>query len=231
MLNFSDFNLHTITNFFIAHPNSISVFTYFIVFLEAMAVIGAVIPGAIIMPSIGFLIGSSIVPAGSTFMWAILGALTGDCISYFIGVYFQNRIHNIWPFTRWPNLLMHSEEFFSEHGGKSVFIGRFVGPVRAMIPMVAGMLKMPFVKFILVAIPSAAFWSVGYMMPGILLGALSLELPPKTATIFTLGVLLTGIVLWVIIWLAQHFFKQTCLLVDYYIKRFWKYCTKHKTLS
>ena len=231
MLSFHDFNIHSVANFFSTHPHGISVFTYFIVFAEAMAVVGAIVPGAIIMPAIGFLIGSAIVPAGSTFMWAILGAVTGDCLSYFIGVYFQDRIHRMWPFTRWPKLLGQSEKFFSEHGGKSVFIGRFVGPVRAMIPMVAGMLKMPLAKFLLVSLPSAVIWSVGYMVPGVLLGALSLELPPKVATVFTLGVLLTAVVLWVMVWFTQHFFKQIWKLIDYYIKRLWKYCEKHKILS
>ncbi|MDR1057227.1 MAG: VTT domain-containing protein [Coxiellaceae bacterium] len=230
MLSLHDFNIHAVANFFSAHPHSFAIFVYFIVFAEAMAVIGAIVPGAIIMPAIGFLIGSAIVPAGSTFIWVILGAITGDCLSYFIGVYFQNRIHKIWPFTRWPNLLSQSEAFFHDHGGKSVFIGRFVGPTRAMIPMIAGMLKMPFIKFILVALPSATIWALGYIVPGILLGALSLELPPKVAAMFTFGVLLAAIVLWIVVWLIQLFFRGTWKLIDYYIKCIWKYCIKHKPL-
>jgi len=231
MLNFHDFNIQMLADFFSAHPYSAGIFTFIIVFIEAMAVIGVIVPGAITMPAIGFLIGSAIIPAGSTFLYGIAGAITGDCLSYWLGIYFQNRVHRIWPFTRWPSLLVRAEKFFHSHGGKSVFLGRFVGPTRAMIPMVAGMLKMPLSRFLFAAIPSATIWAVGYMIPGVLLGALSLELPAKVATEFTLWALLALIVLWLIIWLLNHYFRQICQMLDYYIKHCWKYCQKHSELS
>lgn len=230
MINFHDFNIQTLAQFFEAHPHSAGIFTYLVVFAEAMAVIGAIVPGAIIMPAIGFLIGSAVIPAGSIFMYAIAGAITGDCLSYWIGSYFKDRVHRIWPFTRWPNLINQSENFFRNHGGKSVFIGRFVGPVRAMIPMVAGMLKMPFLRFLFVALPSAVIWAVGYMIPGVLLGALSLELPKKVAIMFTLGMLLTGIGFWLVAWLVRHYLKQILRMLDYYIMQLWKYCEQHSGL-
>ena len=231
MPNFHDFNIQMLADFFNAHPYSAGIFTYLIVFVEAMAVIGVIIPGAITMPAIGFLIGSAIIPAGSTFLYAIAGAITGDCLSYWLGIYFKDRVHRIWPFTRWPNLLIRAEKFFHSHGGKSVFMGRFVGPTRAMIPMVAGMLKMPLSRFLFAALPSAVIWAVGYMIPGILLGALSLELPAKVATEFTLWALLTTVVLWLIVWLLKHYFKQIWQMIDYYIMQSWKYCQKHSELS
>ncbi|MDR1012381.1 MAG: VTT domain-containing protein [Coxiellaceae bacterium] len=231
MLNFHDINIHTIADFFSTHPYSLSIFAYSVVFVESMAIIGVIVPGAIIMPSIGFLIGSGVTPVGSTFMWTILGAITGDCLSYFIGIYFRDRIHKIWPFTRWPNLLSRSKDFFDEHGGKSVFIGRFIGPTRAMIPMIAGILKMPFGKFILMALPSAMIWIFSYMFPGILLGALSLELPPKIATMFAVGALLAVVIFWAAIWVTKYFLKQIWKLISSYIRSFWEYCVQHNFLS
>lgn len=231
MINFHDFNIQAVAQYFSMHTQAIGIFTYFIVFAEAMAVIGAVVPGAVIMPAIGFLIGSGIVPAGSTFAWAIAGALTGDCLSYFIGVYFQDRIHRMWPFTRWPNLLSKSEKFFRNHGGKSIFLGRFIGPTRAMIPMIVGMLKIPFYRFILVAVPSAAIWAVSYMVPGILLGALSLELPPKVATEFTLWALLALVIIWSGVWFLHHFFKRIWKFTDFLIKKMWMYGKKRRPFS
>lgn len=224
------FSIQMLVQFFHAHPYSASIFTYLITFAEAMAVVGMIIPGAIIMPTIGFLIGIAIIPAGSTFAWAILGAVTGDVLSYFLGVYFRDRIHRIWPFTRWPNLLVSSEKFFHNHGGKSVFIGRFVGPTRAMIPMIAGVLKMPITRFMFAALPSAIIWAVGYMVPGILLGALSLELPAKVATQFIIGAFLALVALWLVVWLAQHFFRQIWQIIDYYIMYLWRYLRKSRKL-
>lgn len=231
MLNIHDFNLQMVEQFFSAHQHAVGIITYFIVFCEAMAVIGVIVPGSIVMSAVGFLIGSAVIPAGSTFLWAIAGAITGDFLSYFLGIYFQDRIHRMWPFTRWPNLLTYSEKFFHNHGGKSVFLGRFVGPARAMVPMVAGMLKMPFSRFALAAIPSAAMWAVGYMVPGVLLGALSLELPAKVAAEYTFYALLVALGLWLSVWLIKHYCHQIWQMTDYYVMQSWKYCQKHERLS
>ena len=232
MMNFSEYlTVKPLINFFHIYPYSAGIITYIIVLLETVAVIGVVFPGAIIMPAIGFLIGSNIVPAGSTFLCAIVGAITGDYISYFIGIYFQERIHRIWPFTKWPNLLQQGEKYFAVHGGKSVFIGRFVFVIRTVIPLIAGVLKMPLLRFSVAAIPSALLWSIGYMLPGVLLGALSLELPSKIAAEFSLWVFLLIVGVWLVVWFLHHFFKQIWRMLDYYITCIWKYCRGHKTLS
>lgn len=227
MINFSDFSIQPLITFFHVHPYTSGIIAFFIMFLETTPA-GAILPGAIIVPTIGFLIGSNAVPPGSTFLCAIIGAIIGDFVGYFIGIYFQDRIHRIWPFTRWPKLLEQGEKYFRAHGGKSVFLGRFVMLVRVVIPMTAGMLKMPFIRFSFAAIPSAIIWAIGYIVPGVLLGALSLELPPKVAAKFTLCVFLAIIALWLVGWLAHHFFKQVWKAIDYYVTIIWKYCQKHK---
>ncbi len=231
MFGFDSVGIESIVQFFRLHPYIGSLSAFVVAFLESMAVIGVIMPGAITMPAIGFLIGSSIIPAGTTFMWAAIGAILGDCVSYVLGVYFQNRIHRLWPFTRWPKLLERSEKFFSNHGGKSIFIGRFVGPMRAMIPMVAGVLKVPLGRFLLAALPSASIWSVVYMIPGVLLGAISLELPPKVATEFVVGAILLLIVVWLLVWLIQHFFRQIWQMIDYYIMQLWRFFQRKPFLS
>jgi membrane protein DedA with SNARE-associated domain/membrane-associated phospholipid phosphatase len=230
-MNFSDyFNIQPLIEFFRFHPYVAEVLVFFITMLETLALVGAIFPGGIIMPAIGFLIGANVVPAGNTLLCAVIGAIIGDYLSYFIGIYFQDKIHRMWPFTRWPKLLEQGEKYFHVHGGKSVFIGRFVMVVRVVIPLIAGMLKLPFLRFSIAAIPSASLWAVGYMLPGILLGALSLELPPKVAAEFTLWVFLTIIGLWLVIWIIQHFFKQIWRMIDRVSILLWQYCKNHKTL-
>jgi membrane protein DedA with SNARE-associated domain/membrane-associated phospholipid phosphatase len=231
MTNFSDyFSVQLLTDFFYAHPYGAGVFTYLIVLLETIAFVGVVFPGFIVMPVIGFLIGTNVIPGGSTFLYAIAGAITGDYISYFMGIYFNKRIHRIWPFTRWPGLLEKGEKFFHVHGGKSIFIGRFVAVVRTVIPMIAGMMKMPLLRFSVAAIPSAAIWVVSYIIPGVLLGALSLELPKKVAAEFTLWIILIIVGVWLLAWLIRHFFKQICQFIDFYVMKIWKFSKEHKAL-
>lgn len=217
-------------NFLHLHPHSAGIITFFIVFCEAMAVIGVIIPGSITMTAIGVLVGSNVIPAGSTFAWAIAGAILGDEISYLLGVYYQDRLHRIWPFKKHPQLLEKSEVFFKKHGGKSVFLGRFIGPMRAMMPMVAGMFKMPQGRFLVAAVPSAAMWAVGYIIPGVLLGALSLELPPKVATQFLLAILAIIIALWIVTWLAHHFAKRIYRWYDKYVMNSWLFMQQHRSL-
>lgn len=225
-----DFNVQPFISYLHIHPHIAEIFTFFVVFLEAMAVIGVIVPGSITMTAIGTLIGANIIPAGSVLAWAIAGAILGDFLSYWLGVYFQDRLHRVWPFSKHPELLQKSEVFFAKHGGKSVFIGRFIGPMRAMVPMVAGMLKMPLVKFTMAAIPSAAIWAVIYMLPGIILGALSLELPPKVATQFILVSFALIVLVWGITWVMQHFAKRFYRWLDRYVMQLWLFMQTHKPL-
>ena len=71
-----------------------------------------------------------------------LGGVVGYSISYWVGHYFKDSIGSIWPFSRHPNLIPKGEEFFDEHGLWSVFLGHFIGPVRAVIPVIAGLSRM-----------------------------------------------------------------------------------------
>lgn len=221
-------NIQPIIQFLHNHPHSAGLFTFFVVFCEAMAVLGVVVPGTITMTAIGILAGMGVIGTISTFAWAIAGAILGDCLSYFIGVYYKDRLRKMWPFNRHPEWLAKSEKFFHHHGGKSVFIGRFIGPMRAMTPLVAGMLKMPVTRFLLAAIPSVSLWAVAYILPGVFLGVLSMELPPKIATEFALGILAVVILLWLISWLIHHFFKQLYRGFECLMKVLWKFLRAHK---
>lgn len=87
------------------------------------------------------------------------GGAFGYAISYWIGAYFKDSIPNIWPFRKDPALIPRGEEFFNKYGAWSVFLGHFVGPVRAVIPVVAGMFQMPQLPFQLANTTSAFIWA------------------------------------------------------------------------
>lgn len=213
--------LQPVIDFLHTHPHYSGLITFFVVFCEAMAVIGVVVPGSITMTAIGVLAGSGVIPIVSTLIWGICGGIVGDYLSFLLGVHYKDRLHRMWPFKKHPQLLTYGESFIAKHGGKSIIISRSVGPMRCMIPMVAGMLKMPTHRFLLAAIPSVSIWAILYIFPGILLGALAQELPPKVATQFMLWAMLCVVILWIIIWLAQHFLRQICCFFDFYIMRLW----------
>lgn len=164
------------------HPLWACFFTFLIAFTESLVVVGYVVPGSIILAAIGTLVGAGILSFVSVYLWALAGAILGDGASYIFGVYFKDRIPSWWPFCKYPHWLQAGESFFATHGGTSVFLGRFVGPIRPIVPMIAGMLKMPARLFFISNISSAIFWAPLYMIPGILLGAASSQLEPQTAT-------------------------------------------------
>lgn len=170
---------------------------------ESVAIIGTIVPGSITMTALGALAGSGIIPLWSTLFWAFLGAVIGDGISYWLGYYFKDRIRQIWPFKQNLSLLAKGEKFFNRYGSMSVFIGRFIGPIRALIPVVAGMMGMKPWQFLAANVASAAGWAPAYMLPGILLGAASLELPPDIATRVILILLFWSLFLLLCLWLIR----------------------------
>ena len=183
--------------------------TYLAIFLislaESLALIGLLVPGTVMMIGIGALAGSGVISLKITLLAAMAGAICGDSLSYWLGRHYHQRIKDLWPFRKHPQLLNRGEEFFHRHGGKSVLLGRFVGPVRPVIPLIAGMLDMPARRFVLVNILSAIGWAFVYILPGVVLGS-SLALIGAVSARLALLLLLLGLLLWLTFWLCRKLF-------------------------
>src|SRR3954469_8997420 len=74
-------------------------------FGESFAFLGLVFPGTTLLITAGALIKSGNLPIWPIMMGAILGAVLGDTVSYWIGRRFGGRLASVWPFTRNPHLL------------------------------------------------------------------------------------------------------------------------------
>ncbi len=219
--------VHTIINYF-SHHHYMAVFlTFCIAFLESLPLLGTIIPGSVVMTAVGTLVGSGVIPASSTLLCATLGAFIGDCIGFAIGIRFQNNYRQIWPFKKYPQWMDASEAFFHRHGGKSVIIGRFIGPARSTVPMVAGLLKLTWPRFISAAIPSAILWVIAYMIPGILLGAFALEVPIKESSHFIFYGLIAIAAAWFIYWVCQRSFFLAALYAHHAVNHVWKWLRNH----
>jgi membrane protein DedA with SNARE-associated domain len=178
------------------HPGLAGFAVFLISLSESLAIVGLVVPGVVMMTAIGAMMGSGILPFWETLMWAILGAIAGDGISYWLGYYYHDRLRLVWPFKQFPGLLARGENFFRNHGGKSIIFGRFVGPVRPMIPVIAGMMDMTPNKFLLFNILSAIVWAPLYSLPGILIGSSLGTLPAEAAQRVGLLILILLLALW-----------------------------------
>lgn len=213
------------------NPEYSGLATFVISAAESVAIIGTIVPGSITMTAIGALAGAGIIPLWPTLFWAIMGAILGDGISYWIGHYFKDRLPTVWPFKNYPGFLESGERFVSKYGYMSVFIGRFVGPVRALVPVVAGMLGMPSWKFFLANVTSAIGWAPAYMLPGILMGAASTELPPDIAIHVVLVFLLIGLFVLLCLWFLYKILQWIYYHSTNAQMRIWNWLTRNKYLS
>lgn len=162
--------LDTLRETVINHPHWAGVLVFLTVFTESLAVIGVLVPGVAMMFVFGALSATGIMDWRSTLLWAIAGAISGDGLSYALGRYYQQGITRQWPFSRHPEMLVHGHEFFQRWGSFSVVIGRFFGPLRAVVPLVAGVLGMAPSRYLLANGLSACLWAPLYLSPGIVIG-------------------------------------------------------------
>lgn len=216
-----------ILNYLRAHPHLGEIFTFLVAFSESLPIIGTAIPGSITMTLIGILIGGGAMPITWSIAIASIAAFSGDTVGYILGFYYNERLRSMWPFKKHPKLLTMGEAFFKSHGGKSIILGRFIGPARCMVPMIAGLLQLSWIRFVIAALPSAIMWAFMYMTPGILLGALAHEAPKgETTKFFMIGI---GIILGfsLIFWLIQHFFTQLARAINKITDRTWNYLYKN----
>ncbi|WBA82754.1 VTT domain-containing protein [Endozoicomonas sp. GU-1] len=139
--------------------------------LESLVVVGIVLPGVALLFALAAIAGAASISIYPILLWAFLGAVVGDGVSYLLGYHYHERVRGWWPFHRHPQWLERGEDFFREYGFLSIVIGRFVGPVRPIIPAVAGMMGMVPSYFFTVNILSALAWSPFYLLPGYLTGA------------------------------------------------------------
>jgi membrane protein DedA with SNARE-associated domain len=147
---------------------------FIVAFAESFCFLSLIWPGTAILVGISALLAASGVGTQvllPSILAAGLGGSLGYAASYWIGLYFKDSIHRIWPFSRRPDLIPTGQHFFERHGAFGVFLGHFFGPVRAVIPVVAGMFNMPQLPFQIANILSAFVWAIGVIEPAILMVA------------------------------------------------------------
>ena len=188
------------------HHTWAGIIVFFVAMGESLAIVGVMVPGVAVMLGVGALIGIGVLDFWPIFSWAVVGAIVGDGFSFWLGYHFKDQLRRIWPFSRHPRLLHQGEAFFRKHGGKSVFLGRFFGPVRAIIPTTAGMMQMSPWRFNVVNVSSALLWAPVYLGVGMVIGA-SLSLAAEVAT--RLALLLGALILtlWAGIWLVRRLYR------------------------
>ena len=194
--------LQNLLNWIALHPAAFSIAVFFIALMESLVVLGLLIPGAALLFGAGALMATGTLPITSIMLSTIAGAIVGDFISFLLGRHHHQRLRVIWPFRRYPVMVNRGVDFFVKHGGKSVFMARFIGPLRPVVPAIAGMMNMPTSRFLVIDIIASALWAPVYILPGMVFGA-SLGLAAEVAgrLVVLLGVI-AGMA-WLGVWLIS----------------------------
>lgn len=154
--------------FIAAHPWLGYLTLFLAALLEAIPVLGAVIPGSTIILALGALVPGGELRLGPVLAAAIAGAMLGDGMAFWIGHRAQRKILSAGPLSNYPRLVARSEAFFHRWGTLAVFFARFVPPIRAFVPVTAGALGMPPLNFFAVNIPAILLWAAAHVLPGVL---------------------------------------------------------------
>ncbi len=179
-----------------AHPIAAGGLAFAIAFFDAIVILGFLVPAVPLLFGVGTLVGLGLIDGTYAIIAAGLGAFAGDGVSFLLGRHYGDALRRTWPFSRYPEWLPAGEAFFTQHGLKGIFIARYVGAVRPLVPAVAGMLKMSPARYVPASLTASLSWGATFVLPGWLFGA-SLDLLAAVAGRLAIvaGVVLAAIAL------------------------------------
>lgn len=128
-------------------------------FGESLAFISLLLPAWAVLIGIGAVIGPSGIDFWPIWLSGAVGAALGDWLSYWVGLKLGPAAAQVWPLSRHPDLIPRGERFVERWGAAGIFIGRFFGPLRASVPLVAGIFVMPYWRFQTANFASALVWA------------------------------------------------------------------------
>jgi undecaprenyl-diphosphatase len=181
-------------------------FVFLICVGEAVFIAGLLVPSLPILLLVGTIISAQNLNFWPIFLAATAGGIVGDAISYWIGFWLKDRVKTTWPFKNHLALIARGEIFFRQHGGKAIFIGRFITGLKAVVPGIAGMLGMNWGYFTFINTITAFVWAASHILPGMFLTewlermGLSLEL-----------VIIVGTIILAVVFVLLHYWKRILL--------------------
>ena len=135
-------------------------------FIESFAIIGIFIPGVVLLISISGLAAAVDMHPFYVLIIVYSSSCIADITSFLIGIRLDKKISTVWPFKSNPNWLRKGQDFFRDYGILGVFVGRFIGPIRPVMPLTAGTMGMKFKHFLSVDLFSGLIWAPLYSLPG-----------------------------------------------------------------
>jgi membrane protein DedA with SNARE-associated domain len=142
-----------------AHPLWVFPIAFVVAFSESFVGLSFIVPGTFLLMTLGGVIGASQIGIFPAWAGAVLGSVLGDWISWWIGIHYHRQILQMWLFRRYAMQIEKALHFFHRWGIAAIFIGRFLGPFRATVPLVAGISEVSFWPFQIANTTSALLWA------------------------------------------------------------------------
>jgi len=165
---------------------------------ESALLMDLVVPGEVGLAVAGAAAANGGHPVAPIILAGGLGALAGDSTSYAVGRRWGRAAIGHFDLTRRKigPLVDEAEAHFERHGGRSVFVARWVGALRAVVPFVAGMAKMRYRKLVLWDAPAAFLWSTVVVTVGFVFGRRIAEVVERIGFVVSVVVVVLLVVLW-----------------------------------
>jgi membrane protein DedA with SNARE-associated domain/membrane-associated phospholipid phosphatase len=194
--------MHALLNDIALHPNWVLLVVFLVAFSESIVLVGTLVPAGVVLFTAGALIGTGAVNVWATLGIAAIGAVCGDGLSYEVGRKYYEQIKTWGLFQRRTALVERGQQFIREHGGKSILFARFIAPVRAIVPFIAGIAHMRRTEFYFANIGSALVWSPAHILPGLVFGA-SIQLARAVSGRIALILILLVALIWLVAWVTR----------------------------
>lgn len=152
------------------HPDWALAGAFLAAIIEALAVVGTIIPGTFIVMGLAGAAAAAKQPMLPYLVVAIIGAVVGDFLSYWVGFRFRHTVRLWGPLARRPGVMAAADKFFARYGTASVAFCRFLPVLRSTVPLVAGVTGMPRRRFLIANVASAFVWAPAHVCPAQLAG-------------------------------------------------------------
>jgi membrane protein DedA with SNARE-associated domain len=165
------------------------------------------VPSLLVMPFAGFLASQGMFSLPAILLINSAAAITGSMLSYWLGAAGGKPLllrYGKYVFVRAKDI-EKTEEYFAKHGGKTIFIGRFLPVVRHLISIPAGIARMPIAPFAGLTLAGATIWGGGLMVLGYWLGE---NWKPVAETAKKYDLVFAGVIVVVIVAFAVRFFLK-----------------------
>jgi membrane protein DedA with SNARE-associated domain len=149
----------SVVDFVSAHRQWAPAIVFALALAETLAFLSLLIPSTAILVAVGALVAAGALDFMPLFVAAAAGSVLGSTLSWWLGRHYGRVVMRRWPLNRDPRLLERSEAAFERWGGLTVLAGHFVGPLRSVAFVAAGIAAMPAVAFQAANLPGAIVWA------------------------------------------------------------------------